>query len=73
MIKKFSHQAIHITCMKSLSNAFQKKKEEVENFYPQSYKLNFFSPPPQKKLKVQTDSKIKYDGSKYQYTSLIKY
>lgn len=53
---------------------FQKKKK-VENFYPQSYKLNFFSPPPQKKkLKVQTDRrKIKYDGSKYQYTSLIKY
>lgn len=50
MIKKFSHQAIHITCMKSLSDAFQKKKkEEVENFYPQSYKLNFFSPPPKKK------------------------
>lgn len=24
----------------------KKKKEEVENFYPQSYKLNFFSPPP---------------------------
>lgn len=30
---------------------FQKKKK-VENFYPQSYKLNFFSPPPpQKKIK----------------------
>lgn len=27
---------------------FQKKKK-VENFYPQSYKLNFFSPPPPKK------------------------
>lgn len=53
MIKKFSHQAIHITCMKSLSDAFKKKKKkkEVENFYPQSYKLNFFSPPPPKKIK----------------------
>lgn len=29
---------------------FQKKKK-VENFYPQSYKLNFFSPPHQKKIK----------------------
>lgn len=50
MIKKFSHQAIHITCMKSLSDAFQKKKkEEVENFYPQSYKPEFFLTPPKKK------------------------
>lgn len=53
---------------------FPKKKRRSWEFLSPILQTEFFlPPPPQKKLKVQTDSKIKYDGSKYQYTSLIKY
>lgn len=68
MIKKFSHQAIHITCMKSLSDSSKKKKKKkkLRIFIPNATNQNF-SQIKKKIFKVQTEKKkIKYDGSKYQ-------
>lgn len=50
MIKKFSHQAIHITCMKSLSDAFKKKKK-LRIFIPNPTNWIFSHPSPPKKIK----------------------
>lgn len=44
MIKKFSHQAIHITRMKSLSDSLKKKKKKkLRIFIPNATNRNFFA------------------------------
>lgn len=42
MVKKFSHQAIHMYEKFIRFLKKKKKKKEVENFHPQCYKPKFF-------------------------------